>query len=118
MRAVHRNADATAHHDAIDQRDIGLAEILDRHIERIFVAPELQRLVAPAGLAEIVEMTNVAAGRKCTLAGGLNRHPRDGRIVRPIVELRAQCQHHGMGDGIERLRPVERDDAGGTPALD
>ena len=70
MRAVHRHADAAAHHDAVDQRDVGLAVILDRGVERIFVAPELQRLVVLAGAAEIVERADVAAGRERALAGG------------------------------------------------
>ena len=34
VRAVHRNADAAAHDDAVDQRDIGLAVVLDRGVER------------------------------------------------------------------------------------
>ena len=83
--------DAAAHDQPVDQRDVGLAEILDRHVERIFVAPELQRLVVAAGLAEIVERADVAAGRECALAGGLDHHARDRRVVGPSVKLRAQA---------------------------
>ena len=118
MRAVHRHADAAAHDDAVDQRDIRLAVVLDRRVERIFVAPELQRLVVAAGLAEIVEMADIAAGREGALAGGLDHDARDRRVVGPGVKLRAQRQHHRMGDGIERLRPVERDEAGGAAPLE
>ena len=45
VRTVDRNADAAAHHDAIDQRHIGLAVMLDERIEPIFVAPVPERLV-------------------------------------------------------------------------
>src|SRR6218665_1261467 len=40
MRAVDRDADATAHHDAIDQRNIRLAIALDLGVEYIFLAEE------------------------------------------------------------------------------
>jgi hypothetical protein len=112
VRAMHRHPDAAAHHQSVDQRDIGLAKILDRNIERIFVAPELQRLAVPPGLAEIVERANVAAGREGALAGSLDHHAGNRRIVSPAIELGAQRKHHGVGDGVERLRPVERDETG------
>ena len=118
MRAMHRHADAAAHRNAVDQRDVGLAVILDRGIERIFVAPELQRFIVAARLAEIVKRANVAAGGKGTLACGGDHHPRDRGVVGPAIELRAQRQHHGVRDGIERLRPIERDDAGGAAPLE
>ena len=70
MRAVHRHADAAAHDDAVDQRHIGLAESLDRGVERIFLAAEVQRLLVPAGAAQIVERANVAAGGEGAVAGG------------------------------------------------
>ena len=34
------------------------------------------------------------------------------------VELRAQRPHHVVGDGVERLRPVERDEAGRAAPLE
>ena len=52
------------------------------------------------------------------LARGLDHHPRHRRIVGPSVELRAQRAYHAVSEGIERLRPVERDDAGGAAPLE
>ena len=49
MRAVHRNADASTHADAVDQRDIGLGIVLDQGVEDVFLAEERQRFVVPAG---------------------------------------------------------------------
>src|SRR5262249_15327620 len=43
-------------------------------------------------------------------------HTRDRRIARPFVELRRQQTHHVGSDRIERLWPVERDNAGRTAA--
>src|SRR5579872_1552611 len=64
MRTVHRYADAAAHHDTVDQGNVRLAVTLDQRVERIFVAPELQRFILFARLAEIVERADVTAGRK------------------------------------------------------
>ena len=64
MRAVHRNADAAAHDDAVDQRHVRLAEALDRGIERVFVAPELKRLVITAGLAKFGKARGCRRRRK------------------------------------------------------
>ena len=55
VRAVDRNADAAAHDDAVDQGDIGFRVALDRRIQGVFVAPEIERLLVAAGAAEIIE---------------------------------------------------------------
>ena len=118
MRAVHRNADAAAHDDAVDQRDVGLAIVLDAGVERIFVAPERQRLVVLAGLAEIVERADIAAGRERPAARRRDDDARDRRIVCPVLQLRRQRPHHAVRHGVERLRPVERDEAGRAAPLE
>ena len=69
VRSVDGNPDAAAHDDAVDQRDIGLGIMLDEGVERVFVAPERQRLGLPPGTAEVVERADVAAGRERPLAG-------------------------------------------------
>ena len=109
VRAVHRHADAAAHDQPVDQRHIGLAIVLNRRVERIFVAPELQRLGVAAGLAQIVKRADIAAGGKGAIAGRGDDNTRDRLVIGPGVELRAQSAHHVVGDGVERLRPVERD---------
>ena len=42
--------------------------MLDRRVERVFVAPEIERLLVPADAAEIVQRPQVAARRECPLA--------------------------------------------------
>ena len=68
VRAVHRDADAAAHDDAVDERDVGLAIALDAGIERVFVAEIGERLVIASGAPEIVERAQVAARREGALA--------------------------------------------------
>ena len=63
-------------------------------------------------------MADVAAGREGALAGRLDHHARDRRIVAPGVELRAQRHRHAVRDGVERLRPVEGDEAGRAAPLE
>ena len=62
MRAMRRNADAAAHDNAVDQRDIGLGIALDAAVEQIFLAPEGQLRGMIARPALIVEKADVAAG--------------------------------------------------------
>src|SRR5688572_8225790 len=62
MRAVDRDPNAAAHHDAIDDGDVGLAIALDDGIEPVFIAPEAKRFVEAAGATEIIERAQIAAG--------------------------------------------------------
>ena len=60
VRAVEGDADAAAHDDAVDQRDIGLRVGAIVGIEAVFVGEEIdRRRAAPAGL---VDVQDVAAG--------------------------------------------------------
>ena len=85
MRAVHRKADAAAHDDAVDQRDIGLGIVLDDGVEDIFLAIERQHLVVPAGGAGIIERADIAARRERPAARRRHHHARDRGIVPPIL---------------------------------
>src|ERR1043165_1484064 len=113
MRAVHRDPDAAAHDDTVDQRDIRLGIALDVHIERIFVAPERQHLLLAPCAPKFIERPNVAAGGKCPLALRPDDHARDRRIALPCLKLARERAHHLARHRIERLGPIERDDAGG-----
>ncbi len=75
MRRVDRDADAPAHHDAVDQRDDGLRIGPDAPVELIFLAPERELLRVVAGAAELVEMTDVAAGAERLLARAADDDP-------------------------------------------
>ena len=44
MAAVHRHADAATHHNAMQQRDRGLAKVLDSRVQPILIAIELERI--------------------------------------------------------------------------
>jgi len=63
--------DAAAHQPIVDQRDIGLRKFLiatlSGYSSRQIAAPR-----CAAGLAEIVERADVAAGREGALAGSLD----------------------------------------------
>ena len=119
MRAVHREADAAAHHDAVDQRDIGFGIALDEGVERVLLAPERQHLVV--------------AGRRARdrKARGCRRPPRTrarrrrkARSAsppdRPPIALSCARErpHHTERHGIERLRPVQGDEARGAAPLE
>src|SRR3974390_1763569 len=112
-----RCGDAPTHHDAIDQRDVRLAVALDRGVERIFIAPELQHLIVLPRSAEIVEMPYVAAGGEGARPCAGNDHACHRMVVRPRIKLRAQREHHCVRHCVERLRPVECNDARSAPAL-
>ena len=91
MRTMHRHADPAAHRNAVDQSNVGLSVVLDRRIERIFVAPELQCVVVLSGLPEIVKRANVAARGECALACGGHDNSCYRVLVSPSIELRAQA---------------------------
>ena len=40
------------------------------------------------------------------------------RIGAPVVELARQRPHHAEGDGVQRFRPVQRDEARGAAAFE
>src|SRR5262249_57942229 len=81
VRAVDRHADAAAHDDAVDQRDVWLGVMLDRRVERVLVAPEVERLLVLSGTPEIVEPAQVAARRERPLA----RRPHAHAGARPVA---------------------------------
>ena len=72
---------------------------------------ELRFALLP-GLAEIVDLANIATGGKRLAAGAGHDHPRYRRIVAPAIELGAQRPHHCQRHGIEGLRAIERHDPG------
>ena len=111
MRAMQRNADAAAHDDAVDQRDIGLGIGLDAAVEDIFLRPEPELAGVIGGFALFVKQADVAAGAEgAPLA--LRDDEFDLRIMLPKIERPGDFAHHIQGQRIERLWPIERDEAG------
>ncbi len=119
MRAVHRNADAAAHDDAVDQRHVGLAITLDPGVERVFLAPRTpapRRSVRRGRDRRGARMSPPAEKARPPLAVTITR------VTAGSLSHSASCAreraHHAVRHGIERLRAVERDEAGGAAALE
>ena len=83
VRAMHRNADAAAHDDAVDRAPHRACGRLDPGVESVFLAQERQRLVVPPRAAEIVERADIAAGGEGAPAARGDDDPRDRGIVLP-----------------------------------
>ena len=118
MRSMHGNADAATHRDAVDQCDVRFAIVLDRRVERIFVAPELQRFIVATCFAEIIERTNVAAGGKGAPVCRGDDHARDRASSAQRVSCARNASTISCVTALSALRPVERDNAGRTPPLE
>ena len=112
VAAVEGDAHPAAHHDPIHQGDIGFRESLDADVELVFLAPEPGRLRLTSGAPEFVELADVATGAERLFPRALHHDPRDGRIAGPVIESPAHLADHAQGQGIERLRPIERDQTG------
>ena len=80
--AVGADPDAAAHHDAVHQRDIRLAEAADLRVEQILVVPELSRL-GPVGACAVIDRDDVAARAQPALAGAATPRPRGRRRRAP-----------------------------------
>ena len=79
-------ADAAAHHDAVDRRDIGLGIALDAPVQPIFLAPEGELGVMVAGPAVLVEAPDVPARAEGAPPGPTDHHAGDGVVALPGVE--------------------------------
>ena len=85
--AVGADPDTAAHHDAVHQRDIGLAEATDLRVEQILVVPELSRL-GPVGTRTVIDHHDVAAGAEAALTGAGHHHRADAVVALPVREHR------------------------------
>ncbi len=110
IRRMHRHADAAAHADAVDQRDVRLRIGRDRQVQRVFLAEELSRRWCGRR----------RAGRRAARGYRRRRRRRDRR--RPRSPRRATCgssRHvssargagadHRQVERVQRLRAVEQD---------
>ena len=117
--AVDRDPDAAAHDDAVDQRDIGLRVAEDEGVEPVFLGVEDGGEAALGIVLLAVDEADVAAGAEGHAAvlprGTAHDDGGDPRILRPFPQSRVEVQHHGLGQRVERLRPVQGDAS--RPAL-
>ncbi len=108
------DAHATAHDNAIHEGDIGLGIAVDQMVEGIFFGEEVFQL----GIARqggLVEKTDVAAGTKSAerpgLAGAANRHRLHPVVITPGQQALCEGANHRKRQRVERLGPVQRDQA-------
>ena len=117
MAAVHRHTDAAAHVDAMDQRNVGLRVALDRGVEDVFVAVELERIRC-FRLPGFIQRTNVTARTEGPVAVAANGDGFDRIVFGPFVKLRFHRHTHALRQRVQRLGPVERDEAERAAALE
>ena len=88
MRTMRGDADPAAHHNAVDQRNVGFGILFDRSVEPIFCAEECKRLGLPAGASEVIDFSQVAARAKRPAGRRGHDHTGDRGIIAPLLELR------------------------------
>ena len=117
VRAVEGDADARAHHHAVDQRDGRLGEALEQPVERIFGG---QRLTASALRLRPHRRFRGRRRRRRRRARRRrrSRRHRSGDRAPSAGRRRPWRGAHGSGEGVERGGPVQRDEPGGAPCRD
>ena len=108
--AVDADPDAAAHHDAVHQRDVGLAEAADLRVEQILVVPELPGF-RPVGAGAVVDRDDVAACAQSAFAGPVDHDGADVVVVLPVGQDPRDRVDHRVGQRVDRLGPVEGDQA-------
>jgi hypothetical protein len=116
----HRNADAAAHGDAVDQRDDRLGVREQQMVELILGVEEFARGLAVA-LARLRQHADVAAGAEAARAGGVVDQDRaHARILTPRQERLDHVAAHVRRQRMQRLGAVQADarEAGGDGGED
>ena len=100
-RAMHRDADAAAHADAVDQRHPGLAERGDATVDRIFLGEEgLDRGgIAGDGLLRAPRRTSPPAQKALPPAPSTITELHC-RIIRPGIQRGLEAADHGEVEGV------------------
>ena len=96
--------------DAVDQRDIGLGELVHRVVEPVLV-PEEGAGRAVARAMGVVERADVAAGAERALARARHHDGADRRVVGPFEQAGAEGDAHLSGERVEGGGRVELDPA-------
>ena len=109
VRAVDRHADAGAHDHAVDQRDRWLGEAFEQPVEPVLLG---EGALCAGGVRSAPgdELAHVAARREGARGGRLQDHAIDLRVAREAGEAVRHLGAHVGRQGVERARPVERDD--------
>ena len=118
VRAVHRDADAAAHGDAVEQRDVGLREMVQARVHRVFEGVEARRGRDPLAGQDAVQPADVAAGAERPLARALDQHGVDVGVGAPARSARRRAPAHRQRQRVQRARPVEGDHHQAAPSLE
>ena len=102
--------DAATHHDAVHERDIGLAEAADLRIQHVLVVPELSGF-GSVGAGAVVKRYEIAAGAESPLTGTVDDDGVDVVAAVPVGQHRRHRVDHRVGQRIDGLGPVEGDQA-------
>ena len=108
--AVDGDPDAAAHHDAVHQRDIWLAEAADLRIQQILVVPEALGL-GPVGSGAVIERDDVAARAQAAFACAVDHDGTDVVVAVPVAQHRRYRWTIGWVSELMAFGPVEGDQA-------
>jgi len=107
---VYGYADAAAHRDAVDQRHVRDFVLADRAVHRVLVPEEVGPQIERRGAHPLLDdRLNVASRAERLAAGALDDHHSHLRFV--FLQFWSDLGHHRQVEGVQRFRPVQRDDA-------
>ena len=117
---VHGEPHASAHRQPVHERHERQWVVGDLLVEQVLVVPEPQRLGVLFGGAEgeFALPTHIAAGAQAALAGSAQGDRVDLAAFGPGGELRPHRIDHRQVEGVDRPRPVERDDTASAAHLE
>ena len=109
---MQRYADPAAHHNAVDQRQIGFGIEFDTGVEPVFIGPEAHGNILAALFAQFDDRADIAARAKGFFTLGIQHDAGHIGIMFPRIQSLRDCMHHLQGQGIECLGAVEADQSG------
>src|SRR5262249_2138398 len=99
------------HDDAVHEGDVGFWKFGDASVENVFFSP--QHLAKVAGdLRTLVKRADVATRAKAAVTGAFEHDHGHVWIGLEPVERLVDVEKHFQRHGIDRLRPIQPDDAG------
>jgi len=114
VAAVGGNAEATAHGDAVDKRNVGFRKVGDIAVHDVFGGEEFVGEFGRAGKQVFPGEPHVAAGAESFGRIGVNEHLGNLRVRSPFGQMPINDAHHVGGEGIKRPGPVEFENPGGV----
>ena len=106
---VGRDADASAQHDAIHERDVRLGVLVDQDVELVFDPPEFFR-GAVALQDVLMDGDDISAGTECPVACSNDSHLFNFWIVAPLQQRVQDGAAHVDVQRIQGFRTVQGDE--------